>query len=537
MTFSTLRSVSPLHIEYLGNMGVRATVAISLVQNNPGQNNLAKTNHLWGMVVCHHTTPRTLSFERRTICEFLGQSIAMELATKEANENIDYKLSLKQMQSRFVTALTQSSSLSEGLTQNPDDLLALTGSTGVAFCDGDDITLIGQTPPANEVSHLVAWLSKQFDQSKVYHTAALSKVYTPALNFEERTSGLLAISISQAQRLCVVWFRPEVLQTVNWAGNPNSAKTVHSGDKAGAETEIMSPRRSFALWQQTVERRSQPWKPCEIEAAQELQTAVIGLVLRHADELAQLNAELAHSNTELDAFAYIASHDLKEPLRGIYNYSSFLIEDYGDALDQDGIDKLNTLMRLTQRMENLINSLLRYSRLGRAALVIDTVDIHELVNNVIEMVKMSKSETVDFQVSPTLPAARVDRTQVAELFTNLITNGIKYNNKDPKQITIGHLSAQAAQEKGILPAGSEHLINSEVYFVQDNGIGIREKHLDLVFRIFKRLHPPKRFGGGTGAGLTISKKIVERHQGTIWLQSTYGEGSTFYFTLTGPKAE
>lgn len=520
MSFSTLRSISPLHTQYMRNMGVRASMSISLVQDN----------RLWGLIACHHHTPRRLSYERRTICEFLGQAIAMELANKESKESDAYRLTLKILQTDFIATLTQSKTLKEALIKDPERLAALTSSAGVAFCDKGDITLLGDTPTNEEVSALLRWIDEQFRQQTekgvIYQTSALREQYPAAAEFESRASGLLALAVSQLQQIYVLWFRPEVLQIVNWAGDPNKQAEL---DEAG--NVVLSPRRSFDLWKEQVKGRSHPWKPCEIEAAIELRSAVIGLVLQQADELAQLNSELSRSNIELDSFAYIASHDLKEPLRGIHNYSSFLIEDYADVLDEAGVGKLNTLMRLTQRMEDLINSLLHYSRLGRSDLVLNSVDLRALAASVVDLVEMSQPQAATFKIQPSLPTIECDRTQVMELFTNLVTNGVKYNDKDEKIIEIGVLTPAQVREQNALPDGEELLINSTVYYVRDNGIGIKEKHLDTVFRIFKRLHGPNRFGGGTGAGLTIAKKIVERHGGLLWIKSVYGEGSTFYFTL------
>ena len=510
MSLASLRSVSPLHTEYLINMGVKASMSISLICDR----------QLWGLIACHHNSPRKISYEVRTICEFLGQVIALELASRQDSEDADYKIRIRTIQADFITALTTSETLLQGLTQNAEQLIALTGSAGVAYCEKDKITLFGQTPTQSRVSELVQWLGTQFDQDVVYQTAALGQVYPAAADCENGISGLLALAISKVQQIYILWFRPEVVQTVNWAGNPTKPMEP---DEDGQIR--ISPRQSFDLWKETVRQRALPWKPCEIEAAIELRSAIIGLVLKKADELAQVNTELERSNVELDAFAYVASHDLKEPLRGIHNYSSFLIEDYGEVLGEDGSNKLETLMRLTQRMEDLINSLLHYSRLGRAELLLEPVDLNELVNGVIDLLKMSKSEPVRFEIPQPLPTVMCDRTQVTELFTNLLSNAIKYNNKDDKRIEIGLLSPASNSIK--IPEGT----SNTVLYVKDNGIGIREKHLDAVFRIFKRLHAPGHYGGGTGAGLTIVKKIVERHGGRIWVDSVYGKGSTFYFTL------
>ena len=124
-----------------------------------------------------------------------------------------------------------------------------------------------------------------------------------------------------------------------------------------------------------------------------------------------------------------------------------------------------------------------------------------------------------------LPEINCDRTQVNELFTNLISNSIKYNQNEAKVVEIGYLDATDCKSTPQAEA------KSTIFYVRDNGIGIRDRHLDSIFRIFKRLHAQKKYGGGTGAGLTIAKKIVERHGGEIWVESVYQEGSTFYFTL------
>ncbi len=234
-------------------------------------------------------------------------------------------------------------------------------------------------------------------------------------------------------------------------------------------------------------------------------------------ELQQRNEELNQSNKELDDFAYIASHDLKEPLRGIHNFSSFLLEDYAAKLDDEGRSKLETLMRLTRRMETLIDSLLQFSRLGRVDLAIDRVDLNEIVAEILDSLAISlKEEGVEARVPRRLPVVRADRVRVGEIFYNLIVNAMKYNDKPEKWIEIGW---------------RENPDGPPVFYVRDNGIGIPEKHHDAVFRIFKRLHGRDKYGGGTGAGLTIVRKIVERHHGRIWLESSAGEGTTFYFTL------
>ena len=243
---------------------------------------------------------------------------------------------------------------------------------------------------------------------------------------------------------------------------------------------------------------------------------------RAEEELARSNEELHQSNKELDDFAYIASHDLKEPLRGIHNFASFLLEDYADKLDGEGRSKLETLTRLTRRMETLIDSLLHFSRLGRVDLAIDDVDLNGVVGEVLENLGISVEQSgLEVRIPRPLPVVRADRARVGEIFHNLVVNAMKYNDKERKWVEIGFLDSTDGEPP--------------VFYVRDNGIGIQEKHFDSVFRIFKRLHARDKFGGGTGAGLTIVKKIVERHSGKIWVESTYGGGTAFYFTLGADK--
>lgn len=183
-------------------------------------------------------------------------------------------------------------------------------------------------------------------------------------------------------------------------------------------------------------------------------------------------------------------------------------------------------------MENLIDSLLHYSRLGRTELFLHHTDLNVIVNNAVDVIKISKNTDFDIRIPTKLPIVRCDTSQISELFSNLIGNALKYNDKTDKWVEIGFIDPVVdVEEYQLLYTHRSDSQPPIIFYVKDNGIGIRFKHLETVFRIFKRLHAPNNYGGGTGAGLTIVKKIVERHNGTIWVESTFKEGSTFYFTL------
>ena len=250
----------------------------------------------------------------------------------------------------------------------------------------------------------------------------------------------------------------------------------------------------------------------------------------YAGELQERNAQLLRSNQELDDFAYIASHDLKEPLRGIHNYATFLIEDYAGQLDAEGRAKLDTLKHLSQRLEALLDSLLAFSRVGRVHLATQPTDLNDLVAQVVDSLHISLQERgVTVRIPRPLPTLSCDQVRVGEVFRNLITNALKYNDKEEKWIEIGTLPPASGDAEGTS--------RPTAFYVRDNGIGIREKHFDSIFRIFKRLHGRDQYGGGTGVGLTIVKKIVERHGGRIWVESQWGQGTTFYFTLEKGSCE
>lgn len=227
---------------------------------------------------------------------------------------------------------------------------------------------------------------------------------------------------------------------------------------------------------------------------------------------------LTRSNAELDDFAYIASHDLKEPLRAIRNHSTFLLEDYEDKLDEDGVKKLNRLIFLSQRMETLISDLLYFSRLGQEKPKFQMTDMNTMMDDLQDtMSEVLEEKNAHIVLPDPLPSIMCDSTRTTELFRNLITNAIKYNDSEKKIIEIG------------CTPGNEY-----TFYVRDNGIGIAPDMFDSVFRIFKRLNKESAYGEGTGVGLSFVKKIIERNGGKIWLESEPGQGTTFFFTFGTP---
>jgi chemotaxis family two-component system sensor kinase Cph1 len=518
MTYSVLRSVSPIHLEYLHNLGSEATMTISLIDEGK----------LWGMITCHHQTPRLVSYELRDLCQFLGKTTSALLRTKQQYDELAYRQHIAQTQTRLFEQVGTQLNFVDGLHRFTPTLLDVFDCGGAAICFEGEIIRMGHTPNPEQLTELVTWLREFAPDDEVFHTNSYAQLNPAGRAIRGTASGILAIRLAQAPSEYIFWFRPEQLQTVTWAGRNEKNQTTVDGQI------FLSPRQSFEAWKETVEDTAVPWQPIEIAAARDIRLFISDVRLKIFNELqsrarglATLNVELERSNDELDSFAYVASHDLKEPLRGIHNYSLFLLEDYADKLDADGVNKLQTLVRLSQRMEALIESLLRISRVGRQELHLQPVDLDQVLAEVLDLLHPRLEQTGTTVAVPTpLPTLRCDPTRMGEVFNNLLTNAMKYNASSAKYVEIG--IAASDHPPYHRPVDTTLF---EVLYVKDNGIGIDSRHQESIFRIFKRLHSQEKYGGGTGAGLAIVKKMVEKHGGELWVESEPGQGSTFYFTI------
>ena len=237
-------------------------------------------------------------------------------------------------------------------------------------------------------------------------------------------------------------------------------------------------------------------------------------------KLAQYAADLSRSNADLEQFAYVASHDLQEPLRMVASFTQLLARRYRGQLDRDADEFIGFAVDGANRMQQLINDLLFYSRVGTRGKPPAPTDLSEALGNaeanLNEAIKESKAEVTH---SP-LPIVDGDQVQLTQLLQNLLANAIKFRSQEPLWI---HVSAQARD--------GDWLVS-----VQDNGIGIAKDHQERIFAIFQRLHARDEYPG-TGIGLAICKKIVERHGGRIWVESVPGQETTFYFNLPGARRD
>jgi len=233
---------------------------------------------------------------------------------------------------------------------------------------------------------------------------------------------------------------------------------------------------------------------------------------RAEEHKARLLEEVKSANEELKDFAYVVSHDLKAPLRGVSTLANWLSTDYADKLDEQGREQINLLLGRVERMHNLIDGILAYSRVGHAKEKQVRVNLNELVPEVIDMV--AAPQNIKITIENELPVIECGQTRIIQVFQNLLSNAVKYMDKPKGQIKVG-----CAEQNGFWK-----------FSVADNGRGIEEKHFKKIFKIFQTLSPRDE-SESTGVGLTVVKKIVELYGGKIWVQSKPGKGSTFFFTL------
>ncbi|MGA9381321.1 MAG: ATP-binding protein [Phormidium sp.] len=581
LSFTGLRSVSPLHIEYLENMGVGASMSISLM----------KDQKLWGLVACHHYSPKYISYEARTACKFLGQVMSVELSSKADNENYDYQIKLKSLISRFIEYMSREKNVVDGLLKHYPNLLELVSAEGAAVCLDQECRIIGKTPTLSEIKSLIEWIDTNLKQD-VFYTDSLVKLYPEAEKYKDVASGLIGISLSQTQSHYVLCFRPEVVQTVNWAGNPYEPAEIIKIMEDGSLR--LSPRKSFELWKEIVKFKSLPWKQCEIEAVHELRNAIIKIVLRQADELAQLNAalqesearerekaaqleqalkELQRTQTQLvqsekmsalgQMVAGIA-HEINNPINFIYGNLSHADEYTQDLLDLlslyqkyfpvpgdeitekaeqveldflvEDLPKLLASMKLgAERIREIVLALRNFSRLDESEMKF--VDIHEGIDSTLLILSnrlKSNPNRTGIEVIKEygkLPKVECYAGQLNQVFMNILANAIDALEEGIENHSLVNWGKEDSKYSSPTIEIRTELVQTNYVSIRikDNGSGIPK---EMQSRLFDPFFTTKIVGKGTGIGLAISYAVVvEKHQGKLTCTSTKGKGAEFIIEI------
>jgi light-regulated signal transduction histidine kinase (bacteriophytochrome) len=385
--------------------------------------------------------------------------------------------------------------------------MALVDASGAAVVLAKECLTVGATPPEDMIRALIDWLSTTRHADEVFATDCLAAQWPQARDWAASASGLLAISISQIHRSYVLWFRPELVQTVKWSGDPRKPQLP--------EGNPLHPRKSFEIWKETVRLKSTPWSSAQLAAVNSLRNAVIGIVMRKAEELADLTAELTRSNKELEAFSYSVSHDLRAPFRHIVGYAELLKEEQAVRDNTRALRYVDTIIESAHAAGKLVDGLLGFSQAGRTVLSKRPVDVDQVLRECLRILEPDlKNRRIEWQVHP-LGNALADPTMLRQVFQNLLSNALKYTRaREVTQIRV----ARTEQDGDI------------VFCVQDNGVGFDMRYVDKLFGVFQRLHRMEEFEG-SGIGLANVRRIAERHHGRAWAEGEIDQGATFYFAL------
>ena len=495
MTFTQLRSVSPVHLEYMRNMGTLSSMSISVMVDG----------RFWGLLSCHSRNPHYVTSDIREACDFVVQSLALRISADSRAEAAALGVELSRVHTKLLGAMSRVERWDEGLAATPQTLLELTRADGAAILSQESFLTVGAVPQESGVRHMIGCLSQSGPAADFYVTDSIAAAFPECAGLDGGACGVLALRISEVEDSWLVWFRQEVVKTVTWGGDPH---------KVVRESGRIHPRKSFEAWREMVRGRSMPWHPAEIAAARDLRASIVEIVLKKAEQLARLAADLQKSNRELEAFSYSISHDLRAPFRHIVGFSQLLTEREKN-LGERSRHYLQMISDSALAAGELVDDLLTFSHLGRAALSADKVDMNKLVAEVRRgLAEETAGRSITWQVG-TLPATRGDATLLRQVWHNLIDNAVKYTRlREDARIEI----SAASTNEGV------------VYRITDNGVGFDMAYKSKLFGVFQRLQRSEDFEG-TGIGLALIKRIVERHGGSVDASGAIDEGACFTFFL------
>jgi chemotaxis family two-component system sensor kinase Cph1 len=500
LSLSVLRSVSPVHREYMAHMGVRASLTISVLPRGA----------LWGLLTCHHAVPRFIPYEVRAACELLGKLLSLQLTALQDLEDERVRSELAGAAARVASAMRDArDDTLEGLVAEPDALLQLVSAGGAAVVTDETIHLFGRTPSHPEVRALVEWLRARNDSS-VFVSRKLSAVYSPAACYTAVASGILTLALPRPTPPHVIWFRPEEIETVSWGGNP------HKAVELGADGVRLHPRTSFAAWKEEVRGRSLPWSRGEIAAAGEVRRTAIELELGR-----QVGREQAAVRAR-DEMLAVVSHDM----RNLIGVVKLQVELLWQLLALEKIDPSRELRAAIERIQSaagwmttLVTDLLDAARIeaGEVRLNPRPCRVAGVVDAAVRLLSPLADQrhvtlTVAIGEDVRELSVVVDSDRIFQVLSNLLGNAIKFTPEG------GHI------EVSIRSAAAGVEIR-----VRDSGPGIPLADQQRIFDRYWQASP--RHQTGSGLGLYIARGLVEAHGGTLWVESVPGQGAVFAFTV------
>jgi two-component system, chemotaxis family, sensor kinase Cph1 len=504
LSYSILRSMSPIHKEYLKNMGVKASMSISVVRD--GQ--------LWALIACHQRQAKLIDHETRSVCELVGVLVSRLIVKLEESQETQYLLSLEKIQQLILHELSLEEDMVDGLIKNGASVLKLTNATGFAVCFQGRLALSGKTPTETEVLSLIDWL-KSIEASDLVETKRLSALFAGAEGFSSSASGLLAVPIARHSGDWLLWFRPEVVEEVLWAGNP--AKPV----TAPEPNMRIHPRKSFETWKEQVHGMSKPWLPSEKESAKELGKNLLDFVLGQFLKLRQAEYEIQKQKEKLqeqreDWFAALA-HDLCPQAVGASRLLEMLTTRSIYSAEEQ-MAMLRVLRDSQNRQLERISMLLDVFRyqMTPGQVSAEPADLQEIVRECLDEfdpIARAKGIRLSFVPGEKAGSLRADNKAIRRLVANLLDNAIKFSF-DNQAVEIS-LESQ----------------KDNVYLhVRDSGPGIPVKDQPFVFKRFWQGGSAKGHVS-VGLGLYLCLQIVTNLGGRISFKSDEKSGTVFSVSL------
>lgn len=489
---SELRATSPIHVEYLNNMGVGATLTVPVLSG--------KT--VWGLIACHHYSAKAIHYNERLACKFLTKFYANQVQINKTDDLLKTIKSSSLIRAQLINQIIESWNIPSGLSKYKYTLNSLTQSEGAAICMGDQLTLVAQCPSEDQVRAIIQRI-KEITKDTIYYTNQFSNDFSGASAFKKQASGIMCVFISESRNDALLWFRPEVQETVYWAGKPQDKETKNKEVR-------LSPRKSFEKWKQVKDGIAMPWREHEIAVVQEFQKNVMNFVAQKYDEVKSLNIKLKKAYEDLESYSYSISHDLRAPLRGIDGFAQIIKEDYYDSLDEFGKSSIETIIASVQKMNTLIDDILAYSGIDRKRIQYRKLSISKIFEDEIATISKDYPRT-QVIIETALPEVYGDSSILTLLVRNLLGNALKYSSRESQpEVRIG-------------------VQDQDTFYVRDNGIGFASKDSERIFKVFNRLQNDNF--KGSGIGLSIAKRVIDNHNGEIWADSEPGKGAIFYFKL------
>ncbi|MBH3447065.1 GAF domain-containing protein [Pseudomonas moraviensis] len=498
LSFATLRSVSPIHCQYMKNMGVLSSMSISLL----------KGDKLWGLISCGNRQPLHVPHELRMACQTIGQVLSLQISAMETLELTRQREEKVEALARLNQAMVDSpQNVFDGLAQQPATLMALVNAGGIAIIEDKQLHRYGNCPEPEEIRALHKWLQARGEP--VFASHHLSSVYPPAAQYQSVASGVLAMSLPKPVDNGVLWFRPEVKENINWSGDPRKPLDLENSD-AGMR---LRPRTSFEIWKVEMAGISAKWSHGDRFAANDLRRSAL------ENDLARQVRREQEAVQARDDLVAVVSHDLRNPMTVI----SMLCGMMQKAFSSEGAHTsrristaIDTMQQATARMNTLLEDLLDTSKIdaGRYSITPQALEvghIFEEAQALLSPLAHDKDISISFQADPDL-RIHADPERLFQVLSNLVGNAIKFT---PRMGTVGVHAKSVGDEI--------------VFIVRDSGEGIPKEHLPHVFDRYwtiKEGNPT-----GTGLGLYITQGIVEAHGGQIVAESEPGQGSEFRFTV------